>query len=102
MKITITINTDNDAFHQDYNELENIFRDLAMQSNIGWLDGPVDKSIWDTNGNSVGRIVMVADSDAPDKLEEYKKRAVEGGHWTGAHVRQILADWEADREGGSL
>jgi hypothetical protein len=54
--VSIEINTDNDAFHQDeYNELSRILLKLSLDVGQGIMDS---KRILDTNGNTVGQMVV--------------------------------------------
>jgi hypothetical protein len=54
--VNIAINTDNDAFHQDeYHELSRILMQLSLDVGQGIMDS---KRILDTNGNTVGQMVV--------------------------------------------
>ena len=58
MKITVTFDTENDAFHQEYNEVFNVFTDLAFKAWVGKYDKPNVHAIMDTNGNACGAITV--------------------------------------------
>ena len=54
--VSIQINTDNDAFHTDeYHELSRILLQLSLDVGQGTMDS---KRIFDTNGNTVGQMVV--------------------------------------------
>ncbi|MCK5642616.1 MAG: hypothetical protein KAJ19_17545 [Gammaproteobacteria bacterium] len=58
MKLTVTIDTSNDTFQQEFNELANVFNDLVMRSMRGYYDTPGEHPIIDTFGNTCGTIVV--------------------------------------------
>ena len=57
MKITVTIDTENDAFHQEFNEVYNVFRAVADHAMRGRYDEPIEHAVIDTYGNACGLVV---------------------------------------------
>ena len=56
MKITITINTDNDAFrnHNYNNELDRLLKQATFEIVIGTKE----HKLMDLNGNTVGKVIV--------------------------------------------
>lgn len=59
MDITITINTDNAAFEDDYaREVERILLDVARRIKHEGREAGASFSLRDINGNTVGKVVV--------------------------------------------